>query len=365
MTDRADLTIKLTPPAAARPEAVAVIAGVEANIQAQILLLATNGKSSDPDLVGWLRNQGMLSAEGLDASKPEAVMADDYREHLGEIEDETGRIRKNNKSVESATFRSFDTADRTFESIMSKVDTLQEEMDAAPGASEGEQYMPRDAEAAVVGKALRTLDDVIGLVDDAQSDIEAYAGDIERASPGNNGNPAQIWGATSPQSKMTFTVTGDATRDSILGIAREELGRGVAERGGSSNNAYYLDTKERTPYDIGDAWCAAFTSYVWEKAGYQVDWTNPNYVPAIWNDAKAKLDTATADQAEPGDLIIFDWQGDGRPDHIGIVDSVNGTTITTIEGNSSDRLRSNTYQMGNNDLVGVVKPPTDKTGSRM
>lgn len=59
-------------------------------------------------------------------------------------------------------------------------------------------------------------------------------------------------------------------------------------------------------------------------------------------------------------MIIFDWQGDGTPDHIGIVEKVVGNTIHTIEGNSSDQLRRNEYQMGNNDLVGVVKPPESK-----
>ncbi|MGI5222612.1 hypothetical protein [Nocardia sp. CA-290969] len=39
------------------------------------------------------------------------------------------------------------------------------------------------------------------------------------------------------------------------------------------------------------------------------------------------------------------------------MESVRGGTITTIEGNSSDRLQRNNYQLGNSDLVGVVKPP--------
>lgn len=66
---------------------------------------------------------------------------------------------------------------------------------------------------------------------------------------------------------------------------------------------------------------------------------------------------ANAANAQPGDMIIFDWQGDGNPDHVGIVESVNGNSITTIEGNSSDAIRRNNYRVGTSSLVGVVKPP--------
>ncbi|WP_280420293.1 CHAP domain-containing protein [Nocardia carnea] len=363
MTTRAELEINLDPPNGARPMAVAVIEAVEEGIQAQVLTLATGDADYDVDLVGWLTTQGLLSAEGLDADVGESVMIDQHSATREKIETKTGSLQDQHKSVNNSAFAAFSVTNGTFQQIKTKVGTLQEKLSQYPGPGEGEPYMPIDSEYAAVGAALNTLDEVIDLVDTAQRDMESHAENIERANPGNNGSPAEIWGATSPKSNMTFTVTGDATRDSILGIARDELERGVAERGGSSNSAYYTDTGARTPYDIGDAWCASFTSYVWEKAGYEVDWTNKNYVPAIWNDAKANLETATADQAEPGDLIIFDWQGDGNPDHIGIVESVSGNTIRTIEGNSSDQVRSNTYQMGNADLVGVVKPPASKTGA--
>lgn len=360
MTTRAELEIDLDPPAGARPMAIVVIEAVEEGIQAQVYTLATGNSDYDVDLVGWLTNQGLLGAEGLDADVGESVMIDQHRDTREKIEGKTGELQSQHDAVNASAFDAFSITNGTFQQIKSKVETLQETLSQQPGPAEGEVYMPIAAEYAAVGAALNTLDEVIDLVDTAQRGMESHAEDIERSNPGNSGNPSQIWGATSPKSDMTFTVTGDATPDSIVDIARDELERGVAERGGSSNNAYYTDTGERTPFDIGDAWCASFTSYVWEKAGYEVDWTNKNYVPAIWNDAKANLETADAGYAEKGDLIIFDWQGDGTPDHIGIVDKVEGSTIHTIEGNSSNQLKRNEYQMGNNDLVGVVKPPARK-----
>lgn len=355
MTTRADLTIELIPPPAARPAAVAVIEGVEESIQGQVMLLATNDTTYDPDLMGWLINQGLLSSQGLAEPAGESVMADDYETHRGLIEDHTEAMRRRNDSVNGSAFAAFDTTNETFQSIVDKAEALNTQMAQAPGPSEGEQYMPLGAEYDVIRSALRTLSDVIDLVDDAHASMETYAGDIERANPGNNGDPARTWGESSPVSDAAYTPTAEGSVAEILRIAQHELERGVAEQG--ANTAYYTDTGEETPYNIDDAWCAAFTSHVWEQAGYDVDWTNPNYVPSIWNDAKSMGLARQTGQAEPGDLIIFDWQGDGTPDHIGIVESVNGSTITTIEGNSSDRVQRNNYQIGNSDLVGVVKPP--------
>lgn len=38
----------------------------------------------------------------------------------------------------------------------------------------------------------------------------------------------------------------------------------------------------------------------------------------------------------PGDVICFDWNGDGRIQHSGIVEKDEGNRIVTIEGNTSD-----------------------------
>ena len=40
-------------------------------------------------------------------------------------------------------------------------------------------------------------------------------------------------------------------------------------------------------------------------------------------------------QAAPGDLVCFDWDGDGLTDHVGIVEANYGSWLQTIEGNTS------------------------------
>lgn len=59
--------------------------------------------------------------------------------------------------------------------------------------------------------------------------------------------------------------------------------------------------------------------------------------------------------AKPGDIIFFDWDGGGA-DHVGIVESCNGKTITTIEGNSSDMCRRRTYTVGGSVIYGYGIP---------
>ena len=36
-----------------------------------------------------------------------------------------------------------------------------------------------------------------------------------------------------------------------------------------------------------------------------------------------------------GDLVIFDWGKDGKPDHVGFIESTSGSTLYTIEGNTA------------------------------
>lgn len=92
------------------------------------------------------------------------------------------------------------------------------------------------------------------------------------------------------------------------------------------------------------AWCAMFYSYCCDKAGkplgkgdFTKGWASvPNML---------KHYTATNELTkfpQEGDAVIFDWQRDGRPDHVGIFEKDNGDgTITTIEGNTSSLNASN------------------------
>ena len=59
------------------------------------------------------------------------------------------------------------------------------------------------------------------------------------------------------------------------------------------------------------------------------------YVPYGINAARAAGQLVDPSNAAPGDLICFDWDGDGLADHVGLVEANYGSWVKTIEGNTS------------------------------
>ena len=102
-------------------------------------------------------------------------------------------------------------------------------------------------------------------------------------------------------------------------------------------------------------WCACFVSWCADQCGYiesgiipkfsscsegvnwfkgKGQWQDRNYVPAT------------------GDLIFFDWDGDGITDHTGIVEKCENGRIYTVEGNSGDACRQLSYPLGDGTIFG-------------
>lgn len=88
----------------------------------------------------------------------------------------------------------------------------------------------------------------------------------------------------------------------------------------------------------GVPWCGIFVSWCYAQAGKPL--------PAIgWSKGFAGCQLALSyfaehnkivTKPEPGDLVFFDFNGDGRTDHVGIyVKEHPRTGIQTIEGNTS------------------------------
>lgn len=63
-----------------------------------------------------------------------------------------------------------------------------------------------------------------------------------------------------------------------------------------------------------------------------------------------------------GDVIIFSSDGKTR-EHTGMVISVSGSQVTTIEGNSSNRCKRNTYSLSDSWIYGYVRPLYSDAGS--
>jgi len=67
---------------------------------------------------------------------------------------------------------------------------------------------------------------------------------------------------------------------------------------------------------------------------------------------RRRLRSATA----AGDIIFFDWDGDGGANHVGIVESCDGKCVYTIEGNTTDSCARRTYRVGAACIYGYGIP---------
>jgi hypothetical protein len=106
-------------------------------------------------------------------------------------------------------------------------------------------------------------------------------------------------------------------------------------------------------------WCACFVSWCADRLGYidagalplfsacedgirwfkdRGQWRDGGYTPS------------------PGDIIFFDWEGDGVSDHVGIVERVEGEIARTIEGNTSDSVARRSYALNSVKITGYGLP---------
>ena len=101
-------------------------------------------------------------------------------------------------------------------------------------------------------------------------------------------------------------------------------------------------------------WCCCFVSWCADRCGYIQAGVMPKFA-ACGNGVKWFKDrhrwSGKGYSPHPGDLIFFDYQQDGVFDHVGLVESCDGKTVSTIEGNSSNSCRRNSYPVGDRRAV--------------
>lgn len=144
---------------------------------------------------------------------------------------------------------------------------------------------------------------------------------------------------------------------SVIDLAKSFEGKSQAEMREIMRNAGYQ-------FDDG-AWCADFVSYIASQTIGEdnlADWyknCNRAYCPDIMNNAKANGAFIGADQAQMGDAVLFDWDGDGTADHIGYVISINDDgTANTIEGNTGGNVSGSqvaSKQRNSGNILGYVR----------
>lgn len=124
--------------------------------------------------------------------------------------------------------------------------------------------------------------------------------------------------------------------DKILEVAKTQIG--VKEYPPNSNNvkyntAYYGRAVSGNAYP----WCAVFVWWVFRTAGvsnlyFGGDKTASCTTLMRYYKAMGKLVT----DYKPGDIVFYQFDKDSYADHVGIIENVEGSYITAIEGNTSE-----------------------------
>jgi CHAP domain len=132
-----------------------------------------------------------------------------------------------------------------------------------------------------------------------------------------------------------------STATDALKLAKGELG--YEESPAGSNH-----TKFGQWYGMDyQPWCAMFVTWCAVRAGSKAlkQGARYSYVPYIEQDAKAGVNglwDVVKTEGKPGDIITFDWDGNGSGNHVGFVElNLGGGNYQTIEGNTSESSNDN------------------------
>ena len=114
------------------------------------------------------------------------------------------------------------------------------------------------------------------------------------------------------------------------------------------------------------AWCACFVSWCAEQCGYIQAGIIPKFAYCPTGEAWFKSNGIWQQRGynpQPGDIIFFDWEGDGVSDHVGIVEYCDGATVYTVEGNTSNSVRRRSYAINSSSIKGYGTPAYPKPTS--
>ena len=106
-------------------------------------------------------------------------------------------------------------------------------------------------------------------------------------------------------------------------------------------------------------WCACFVSWCADQCGYIESGIIPKFAGCVdganWFKGNGQWQDRNY-EPQAGDIIFFDWEGDGETDHVGIVEKCENGVVYTVEGNSGDACRQKQYTVGSSSIYGYGIP---------
>lgn len=160
---------------------------------------------------------------------------------------------------------------------------------------------------------------------------------------------------------MSTTVT------KIINLAQSWIGKNEKDGSFKEIIEIYNSQKELPQgYKVKttDEWCATTISALAVKLGatdiIPTECSCQRFIELCKN--KGIWVENDAHTAEPGNIILYDWNDDGKgentgwADHIGLVEKVSGKTITVIEGNMNEKVGRRTIQVNGKYIRGYAVP---------
>ena len=145
---------------------------------------------------------------------------------------------------------------------------------------------------------------------------------------------------------VPFSVSAaseNALRNSVVSVASAEIGYT-----GTSTYSKYGEW-----YGYQGSWCTTFIFWCFNKAGSDngvklygsiiPSGGNCNSMISWFSNKGRYHERSDSYSPKKGDLVFFDWTDNGSADHVGIVTGISGSTVYTVEGNCSGKVKSRTY----------------------
>ncbi len=256
------------------------------------------------------------------------------------------------KTAEKAAYDALETAKAELTTLESEKDDMETEL--ANLNAEKEAF-----EATVLETIGPNIAEAMNGYNNAKKDLETYKTNAAESAR------ARIEAAEDDVSEIEKVITDNQNRSDTVEYSPNILGKSIVQEalkylGWNEANGKadeFLYKWHSSSAQTG--WCAAFVSYVMEQVsknpeleamGLSVpDWyteiENQYWQVNVHRAAEKAGAIIEADQAQLGDIVLYDYDGDGTMQHIGIVYAIENGIMYTIEGNSGNTVKVNEYDL--------------------
>ena len=171
------------------------------------------------------------------------------------------------------------------------------------------------------------------------------------------------------QQQTDNTANGNDALEVFVNKAVGEIGNKPDGNGVTKYGQWYQDNVDGSQKFNTAAWCAMFLSWCASDAGVSKSTVGYYAACSYWQEqffvANGTWHAASGYTPARGDLIFFDYTGDGKANHNGIVESVSATQVVAIEGNVDKEVKRCTYEINDSTIVGYGKPDYSKNAENV